>query len=187
MALVCLCGRLSIVIAIELEQIIFGHWLCVEVALYTIDSDLRQRSYFFCGFRTLCNDVQAHVVEDTRKRLNDVGACVAVRQACVDLDDLEGELHEAVEIGITNAEIVEIEAEAVVGQLLHDVLRLRKAIEDRSLREFQTDPTVRNVCLIHRADEAGNESLFRKLCHGDVDGNADVFQLRLVQILADLL
>ena len=65
-----------------------------------------------------------------------------VGQVLVELDYRDRQLHYAVEVGVTNAEIVKVEGISVARQLFHDLLCGVEIFENSTLGELERDSRV---------------------------------------------
>ena len=116
-------------------------------------------------------------MEQTGQRVNQVivilTSVIMPDQAGIQFDELERELEQTVEIGVACTEIVQIKTITVLRQFFHGCFGLYEIVQDCPFCEFQADPVMVNVVPVHNAVETGVEAAVEKLCHRQIDGNAD--------------
>ena len=154
------------------------HGLGKIVSLYAVYAALDKHFNLLVGLGTLGNNAQTHIVEQVGEYCNQIfGFLYSVyrgNKAHIQLYGAQGELKNAVEVGVSNAKVVKVEAEALFNQSLHVSRRSAEIFADNALGKLKADAALVNVTAARSLNQSIYKAVVRKIRHRKVDGETHI-------------
>lgn len=95
-------------------------------------------------------------------------------KAHIQLYGTQGELENAVEVRVSNTEVVEVEAEALSYKSLHISRRSAEIFADNALGKLKADAALVNVTAARSLNQSIYKAVVGKICHRKVNGDAHI-------------